>query len=156
VYDEMTRRLEEASLRQARRLPADLLPSRPAAPVRVLAEAGEFTRAQGLFLAGNFAEAGRVEGGAARAVEFQNYRGETVRVLEAVAPTAAGVAFRRLLVLPLPNNEEQWEETVTLVKPTSYWRTEAEVRANVQRRTAAGAPVGTPTAAGPYTFSVDR
>jgi len=155
-YDEMTRRLEEAILRQARRLPADLLPSRPAGPARVLGEAGEFARAQGFWLAGNFAEAARVEGGGARTLEFQNFRGETVRALEVIAPMTGGVALRRLVVLPLPNNEEQWEETVTLARPTSYWRIEVEVRVNLQRRTAAGAPVGSPTAAGPYTFSVDR
>ena len=104
-YDEMARRLEEASLRQARRGLLDLLASRPAAPIRVLAEAGEFAKAQGFVLAGNIAEAARVEGGGARTAEFQNYRGETLRVLEFIAPITAGLAVRRLVATSLPNNE---------------------------------------------------
>lgn len=156
AYDEMTRRLEEGALRQSRRTPAELLASRPAGPLRLLGEAGEFSKAYGFALAGNFAEAARVEGGGARTVEFQNYRGETIRILEVIAPVSGGFAWRRLAVSPLPGNEEQWQESVVVVKPTSYWRTEVEVRASTERRTTAGVPVGSRSAGPPVAFVVDR
>jgi len=156
TYGEMPRRVEEATIRQTGKSLADLLVVRPAGPVRVLNETAEFARAQGFALAGNYPETARVEGGATRTVEFQNLRGETVRVAEMIAPAANGVLFRRVVATPRPNNEEQWEETTTLVRPASPWRTEVEVRRATERRSAAGISLAPRSASAPLAFGVDR
>jgi hypothetical protein len=150
------RRIEEATIRQTGKSLADLLVVRPAGPVRVLGETAEFARAQGFALAGNYPEAARLEGGATRTVEFQNLRGETVRVAEMIAPAANGVLFRRVVTMPGPNNEEQWEETTILVRPASTLRTEVEVRRTTERRSAAGVSLAPRSASAPVAFAVDR
>ena len=55
-----------------------------------------------------------------------------------------------------PNEQELWEETTTIVRPTSYWRTEVEVTRSRQTRTTSGAPVGAPTPPAPSTFSLEQ
>ena len=92
----------------------------------------------------------------ARSTEFQNLRGQNVRVLEVISPVAGGVSVRRAVVLAQPNDQELWEETTTIVRPTSYWRTEVEVTRSRQTRTTSGAPVGAPTPPAPSTFSLEQ
>ena len=156
AYGEMARRLEEATIRQTGRSIADLLAVRPAGPVRVLGETAEFARAQAFVLAGNYGEAARVEGGGARTTDFQNLRGESVRVVEMIAPTQNGLLLRRVVATPRPSGEEQWEETTTILRPVSSWRTEVEVRRATERRSAAGVSLAPRSASAPATFGVDR
>jgi hypothetical protein len=156
AYGEMVRRIEETAIRQMGRAFSDLLAGRPAAPVRVLGETGDFATAQAAFLAGSFADAAKVEGGGTRTIEFQNLRGETLRALESIAPATGGVALRRVLAMPRSNNEELWEETTILVKPTSLWHTDVEVRVATERRGPAGALLAPRTAANPISFGLDR
>jgi hypothetical protein len=156
AYGEMARRVEEATIRQTGRSVADLLAVRPAGPVRVLGETAEFARAQAFVLAGNYGEAARVEGGGARTTDFQNLRGESVRVVEMIAPTQNGLLLRRVVATPRPNGEEQWEETTTILRPVSSWRTEVEVRRATERRSAAGVSLAPRSASAPATFGVDR
>lgn len=156
TYGEMTRRIEEATVRQTGRTFADLLAARPAGPMRVLGETGDFARAHAAFLAGNFADAARIEAGAARSIEFQNLRGETLRVLEVLAPATGGVILGRIVVMPRPNTEELWDETTTLVRPTSYWHTDVEVRRATERRSSAGSSLAPRSTSGPFSFGVDR
>jgi hypothetical protein len=156
AYGEMVRRIEETAIRQTRRAFADLLAGRPAAPVRVLGETGDFATAQAAFLAGSFADAAKIDGGGARTIEFQNLRGETQRVLESIAPAAGGVAVRRVVAGPRPNNEELWEETTTLVKPTSFLHIDVEVRVATERRSPAGELLAPRAIATPVTFGLDR
>lgn len=156
AYSEMARRIEEATVRQTGKSMADLLSVRAAGPVRVLGETGEFAKAQAFALAGNYADAARVEGGATRTVEFQNLRGESLRVLEMISPASNGVLLRRLVATPRPNNEEQWEETATLVRPTSFWKVDVQVQRATERRSAAGVPLVPRTSSPPITFGVDR
>lgn len=156
AYGEMARRVEEATIRQTGRSVADLLAVRPAGPVRVLGETAEFARAQAFVLAGNYGEATRVEGGGARTTDFQNLRGESVRVVEMIAPTPNGLLLRRVVATPRPNGEEQWEETTTILRPVSSWRTEVEVRRATERRSAAGVSLAPRSASAPVTFAVDR
>jgi nucleoid-associated protein YgaU len=156
AYGEMARRVEEATIRQTGRSVADLLAVRPAGPVRVLGETAEFARAQAFVLAGNYGEAARVEGGGARTTDFQNLRGESVRVVEMIAPTQNGLLLRRVVATPRPSGEEQWEETTTILRPVSSWRTEVEVRRATERRSAAGVSLAPRSASAPATFGVDR
>jgi hypothetical protein len=155
-YDEMTRRLDEAAARQAARPLADVLASRPAGPIRVLAETRDFAGAYGNFLAGNFAEAAKVEGAAARTSEYPNLRGETCRLLEVIAPIPGGVVMRRMVNTPAPNSQQIWDETLITVRPASYWRIDAEVLTSRQTRNVAGAPVATPSSTGPVKISIER
>jgi hypothetical protein len=156
AYGEMARRVEEATIRQTGRSVADLLAARPAGPVRILGETAEFARAQAFVLAGNYGEAARVEGGGARTTDFLNLRGESVRVVEMIAPTQNGLLFRRVVATPRQNGEEQWEETTTILRPVSSWRTEVEVRRATERRSAAGVSLAPRSASAPVTFAVDR
>ena len=155
-YDEMTRRLDEAIARQAGRQLSDLLASHPAGPVRVVAETADFGVAYAQFLAGNYVEAARVQSAAARSSELQNFRGETCRLVEILIPTPGGVVMRRVVIMPRPNNQEMWEETLLTVRPASYWRTDAEMVTGRQTRTTTGTLVGTPVASTPVKFSVER
>jgi hypothetical protein len=154
--NELSQRLDEGIARQSGLKLVDLLALRPAGPARTLAESTDFARAHGQFQAGNFAEAGRLETAAARGVQFPNYRGETIRVLELFVPLSGGVAHRQVLVLPRPNSQELWEETSTQVRPISYWRTDVELTLQRQLRAADGASVGAPTTIGPVRFLIER
>ena len=156
VFDEMAQRLDEGMTRQSGRKLLDLLALRPAGRVRMLAESTDFARALAHFQAGSFAEAGRLEVGAVRAVEFPNFRGETVRTLDLFAPASNGVAHRQVVVQPRPNNQEQWEELTSQVRSASYWRTEIELTLQRQLRAAGGASVGAPTTVGPVRFIIER
>jgi len=155
-YGEATKRLDEAGIRHAGQRLLDLLPSRPAGPIRVIAETGDFSAAYAHFLAGNFAEAARLVTAAARTLEFQNLRGETVRLLKVLAPAPSGLVIRRVVTTPRPNNQELWEETGFAVRPVTYWRTEVEVTTSRQTRTTTGTPVGAPSTAAPGRFNLER
>jgi len=154
AYGETTRRLEEATLRRSARRLEDVLVTRPAGAIRVMSETAESRRTLGRLLAGEFAEAAKAESGA-RALEFENLRGETVRVLELLTPTATGLDWRRVVVVAAPGVPEQWEETTLRLKPVSYWRTDAELTIARETRSAAGA-AGPRAVTGPVTFSVER
>lgn len=156
AYGDMARRLEETGNRQAGWSLADLLAIRAAGPVRVTAETADFAIAHGHWLAGNFAEAARVEGAAVRSMEFQNLRGEVVRVTEILAPVSGGVALRRLVAQPRPGDQEQWDETTTAVRPTSYSKSDVEIARAREMRSTAGAPVGARSTTPPIRFSLDR
>lgn len=155
-YGEMTRRLDETSLRQAGQGLPELLATRAAGPLLAVTQTTEFGPALAQYQAGNFAEAARLGTAAARSVEFQNVRGQSVRVIEIVSPVAGGVSVRRVVVLGQPNDQELWEETTTIVRPTSYWRTDVEVARRRETRTTAGALVGTPSVSAPSTFTLER
>jgi hypothetical protein len=155
-YGEMTRRLDETSLRQAGQGLPDLLTTRPAGPPRAVTQTAEFGAAYAQFLAGNFADAAKLGAAAGRSLEFQNLRGEAVRVIEIISPVAGGVSVRRAVVVGQPNNQETWEETTTIVRPISYWRSDVEVTRSRETRTTAGALVGTPTVRTPSKFTLER
>ena len=116
----------------------------------------EFGQAYAQFQAGNFADAARLGTAAARSMEFQNVRGQSVRMIEIISPVAGGVSVRRAVVLGQPNDQELWEETTTIVRPTSYWRTDVEVARSRETRTTAGALVGTPSVSAPSKFTLER
>jgi hypothetical protein len=122
----------------------------------VLVQSAQFADARTSLLAASFADAAKVETGAARSVEYSNYRGETVRLVETIAPGTSGLVIRRLLVLPRPNSQEQWEETVTLIRPVSFYRTDAEITTSRETRTIAGAAVGTRTTGAPVKIGIER
>jgi hypothetical protein len=155
-YGEMTRRLDETSLRQAGQGLPELLATRPAGPTRATTQTTEFGPAYAQFQAGGFADAARLGSAAARSVEFQNVRGQSVRVLEIISPVAGGVSVRRAVVLAQPNDQELWEETTTVVRPTSYWRTDVEVTRSRETRTTAGAVVAAPSVSAPSKFTLER
>src|SRR5207247_1714418 len=98
AYGETTRRLEEATLRRSARRLEDVLATRPAGATRVVSETAESRRSLARLLAGEFAEAAKAESGA-RAVEFEDLRGETDRVVEVVNPTTAGLDWRRVVLV---------------------------------------------------------
>lgn len=155
TYGELTRRLDETTARQTGQGLAELLAIRPAGSPRVMTQTAEFAAAYAQFQAGNYTEGARL-GAAARSTEFQNLRGESVRVLEIISPVAGGVSLRRTVVLAQPKDQELWEETTTIVRPTSYWRTDVEVARRRETRTATGVLVGTPAISAPSTFSLER
>ncbi len=155
-YGEMTRRLDETSLRQASQGLPELLATRPAGPARASTQTAEFGQAYAQFQAGSFADAARLGAAAARSTEFQNLRGQSVRVLEIISPVPGGVSVRRAVVLGQPNDQEQWEETTTIVRPTSYWRTDVEVARSRETRTTAGAVVAAPSVSAPSKFTLER
>ncbi len=156
AYGEIARRIEEAAIRQSRLTLDDLLSRRPAGPVRVVSETADFVTARGHLLAGNFAEAARVEGGAAGASEFQNYRGDTVRLVEVIAPASGGVAARSASVVPRPGNQELWEESTMVIRPASYWRTDVELGIARETRSSTGAIVTPRATSAPVRFSLER
>lgn len=155
-YGEMTRRLDETALRQAGQGLPDLLATRPAGPLRAVTQTAEFGQAYAQFQAGNFADAAKLGAPAARSMEFQNVRGQTIRMLEIIGPVTGGVSVRRAVVVGQPNEQEAWEETTTVVRPVSYWRTDVEVARSRETRTTAGALVGTPTVSAPSKFTLER
>lgn len=156
AYGEMTRRLDETTARQSGQKLPDVLATRPAGPLRATTQTAEFAQAYAQFQAGDFTDAARLAAPAARSMEFQNLRGQSVRVLEIVSPIAGGVSLRRAVVLAQPNDQELWEETTTMVQPASYWRTDVEVARRRETRTTSGALVGTPSVSAPTKFSLDR
>jgi hypothetical protein len=155
-YGDITRRVDEGTIRATGESLDAVLARRPAGPVRVVAQTADFDRAEAQRLAGDAAAAARVEGAVARSLEYQNYRGQAVRVVETLSGAGEGFHQRRVVVMVEPDASEQWEETTTVVRTVSYWRTEVEVARSQESRTAAGAPVGTRSASGPVRFSVER
>jgi hypothetical protein len=155
-YDDLARRLDEAVARYAGWSVVDALAARPVGTVRLLNETGEFGKAWGLVMAGRFAEAGQIDGAAARTREFENFRGERLRLLEIVAPVAGGVSIRRVLVVPRPNSQEQWEEISVVARAASYWRTDLELAGGREMRTATGSTIGTRTPVAPGKVTLDR
>jgi hypothetical protein len=154
-YGEAARRLDETSVRQTGQSLPDLLGRRPAGPIQVLGETAGFARAFGSYAAGDFAEAARRES-AARTRQFQNLRGETVRVMDVIAPTAAGLSVRQLVVLARPNDQELWEETTTQVTTPSWSQADVEMTTSRETRTVGGALVGPRSTTAPVRFRLDR
>jgi hypothetical protein len=155
AYGDLTRRLDEAVVRQTGQAFGDLLAVRPAASVRAM-QTAEFGQAYARFLAGNFADAARLGAAAARSTEFQNLRGQSVRMIEIISPVTGGVSVHRAVVLPQANDQELWEETTTIVRPVSYWKTDVEVARSRETRTTSGAVVGTASVSAPVKFSLER
>jgi len=156
AYGELTRRLDETAVRQSGQSLADLLAVRPAGPPRAMTQTADFGQAYAQFQASNFSEAARLAAAAGRNTEFQNLRGQSVRVIEIISPVPGGVSVRRAVVLVQPNDQELWEETMTIVRPTSYWRTDVEVSRSRETRTTAGTLVGTPSVTAPSKFTLER
>lgn len=155
-YGEMTRRLDETTLRQTGQGLSDVLATRPASPLRAVTQTAEFGPAYAQFQAGNFADAAKLGASAARSMEFQNVRGQAVRMIEIISPVTGGVSVRRTVVLAQPNDQELWEETTTIVRPVSLWRTDVEVARSRETHTTAGALVGAPTVSAPSKFALER
>jgi hypothetical protein len=155
-YGELTRRLDETSARQAGQGLAELLAIRPAGPPRAVTQTAEFGQAYAQFQTGNFTDAARFSNAAARSTEFQNLRGQSVRVIELISPVPGGVSLRRTVVLAQPNDQELWEETTTTVRPASYWRTDVEVARSRETRSTSGALVGAPSVSAPSKFTLER
>jgi hypothetical protein len=155
-YGELTRRLDETTTRQSGQALPDLLATRPAGPLRAMTQTAEFAKAYAQFQAGDFADAARLSAPAARSTEFLNVRGQSVRVLEIISPVASGVSVRRTVVVTQPNDQELWEETTTIVRPASYWRTDVEVARSRETRSTSGTVVGSPTVSAPSKFSLER
>jgi hypothetical protein len=154
AYGDLTRRLEETAVRQGQRTLADLLAHRPAGAVAVLAETREFAAARAAYLSSAWADAAKADGGAARTREFENVRGEKVRELELIGPAAGGVAVRQVVTVAR-GGQELVEETTTVIRPVSYWRTDVEVGARRETR-APGGSAGQPVASPPVRFSLER
>lgn len=153
---EDSRRLEEALLRQTRRRLAELLPLRPVGPARVLGETGEFARLRGLVDSGRFDQVVQGESLAARSVEFQNYRGEAVRLLEAIAGDGRTVYLRSSSVLVRSSGEELREETVTRFRPVSYWKTDVEVDVSRETKPAGGGAAQPRSVSPTIRFTLER
>ena len=156
AYGDLTRRLDETTARQTGQALPELLATRPAGPPRAMTQTAEFGAAYAQYQAGHFTDAARLTAAAARSTEFQNVRGQSLRVLEIISPVAGGVSLRRATVLAQPSDQELWEETTTIVRPTSYWRTDVEVVRRRETRTPSGALVGAPSTPAPSKFSLDR
>ncbi len=156
AYGDMTRRVDEATILRTGVSLDDLLAIRPAGPVRVVGETEEFARVQAFVLAGNYGEAARIEGGGMRAMVFQNLRGETVRLVEMIAPAPSGLLLRRVVVTARPSGEERWEETTTILQPVSSGRTEVEVRGTTENRSAVGVSLAPRSVSAPVAFVVER
>ncbi|MBI2153989.1 MAG: hypothetical protein HYU24_09820 [Candidatus Rokubacteria bacterium] len=155
-YGEAARRIEEALLRQTRRRLGDLLPLRPVGPIKLLGETGEYSRLRGFVDSGQFDQVIQAGGVGARSVEFQNYRGETVRLLEVIAGTAGAAQLRTSTTIARPDGAEQWEETVTRFRPASFWRTDVEVDQSRELKPAPGG-LAPPRATAPTVrFSLER
>jgi hypothetical protein len=155
-YSEAARRLEEALLRQTGRQLADLLPLRPAGPLKVLGETGEFSRLRALVDSGRFDQALQAGSLGARSIEFQNYRGETVRLLEVVAGDGRAVQLRTSSTVVKPDGGEQWEETVTHFRPVSLWRTDVEVDRSREVKSAPGGAAQPRSSLPTIRFSLER
>ena len=157
AYGEVTRRLDETVVRQGGHPLNDLVATRPAGPFRAVTQTAEFGQAYAQFQAGSFADAARLSAPAARSMEFQNLRGQSVRVLEIISPVTGGVSMRRAVVLAQANDQELWEETTTIVRPTASRRTDVEViRSRETRSTTSGAVVGGAPVSTSSKFSIDR
>ena len=156
AYGEAARRLEEALLSQTRRQLAELLPLRPVGPVKVLGETGEFSRLRALVDSGRFDQAIPAGSLGARSVEFQNYRGETVRLLEVVAGDGRAVQLRSSATVVKPAGAEQREETVTRFQPVSLWRADVEVEQSREVKPAPGGVAQPRSSAPTIRFSLER
>jgi hypothetical protein len=155
-YGEVTRRLDETTARQWGQPLPEIVATRPAGPSTAIVQTAEFAQAYAQYQAGSFAEAARLTAPAARSRVYSNLRGQNVRVLEIISPATGGVSLRRTVVLAQPNDQELWEETTTILRPVSYWRTDVEVTRSRETRSTAGAIVGTPVVSAPSKFSLER
>lgn len=54
------------------------------------------------------------------------------------------------------NEQEQWEEMTTIVRPASYWRTDVEVSRSRETRNMSGAMVGSPSTSAQVKFTLER
>lgn len=155
-YGEAARRIEEALLRQTRRRLAELLSLRPVGPVRLLGETGDFTRVRALADAGRFDQVIQAASLGARSVEFQNYRGEAVRLLEAVTGGGGIVQFRTASIVVRAGGEEHREEIVTRFRPLSSWRTEVEVEMSREIRSMTGSVIQPHASVPTIRFALER
>ena len=155
-YGEAARRLEEALLRQTRRQLADLLQFRPVGPVKLLGETGEFSRLRALVDSGRFDQAIQAGSLGARSVEFQNYRGETVRLLEVVVGDGRAVQLRSSATVLKPDGAEQREETATRFQPVSLWRADVELEQSREVKPAPGGVAQPRSSAPTVRFSLER
>jgi hypothetical protein len=154
--DEITLRLEEAIWRQGGQNLVEHLATWHAGPVRTLSETADFAAVMSHYLTGNFAEAAKVEGAAARSSEYQNLRGEGIRQVQTMTAVAGGFLMRRAAMLPRSADQEMWEETSVVVRPVSFWRTDVEITVKREYRTKAGALVGSRMISGPGRISLER
>ena len=76
-------------------------------------------------------------------------------MIEVIAPAPNGLLLRRLVATPRPQDEELWEETTTLIRPTSQSRIEVEIRRTTERRNVAGS-VAPKVVSPPVAFAVDH
>lgn len=155
-YGEAARRIEEALLRQTRRRLAELLPLRPLGPVKILGETGDFTRVRAMADFGRFDQVIQTESLGARSVEFQNYRGETVRLLEAITGGGGIVQLRTASTVVRSGGEEYREEIVTRFRPVSYWRTEVEVDVSREIRSVTGSVIRPRSSVPTVRFALER
>lgn len=156
VAGEAARRIEEALLRQTRRGLADLLPLRPVGATKLLGETADFARLQALVDSGELDPVIQARALGARSVEFQNYRGEIVRVLEVIAGATGAVERRTASTLGRQDGTEEREETVTRFRPVSFWRVEVEVEASREVRPPAAGAAASRTVAPTVRFTLDR
>jgi hypothetical protein len=119
--------LDETTARQTGQGLGDLLAIRPAGPVRAVTHTAEFSQAYAQFQGGNFADAARLVAAAARSTEFQNLRGQSVRVIEIISPVSGGVSLRRVVVLSQPNDQAVGRNDDDRPTDISYWRTDVEI-----------------------------
>jgi hypothetical protein len=156
AYGALTRRLDETLARQGGVTLADLVARRPAGDARVIGETADFGKAMSGYLAGEFADTSRRDI-AMRSREFANFRGETVRVTEAISPMAGGgLTLRELVVLSPSKDQEIWEERTTQVKPVSIFQTDVESVMSRDTRTPGSPPPGARTTSPPVRFRLDR
>lgn len=156
AYGELIRRLDEATIRETKQTLEGLLVTRPASGVRVVGETGQFPDASRRLLAGEVGELARLDGPAARSTEYENLRGDVVRTIETIAPVEGGVMVRRVVIVGRGKDSELWDETTTIIRPVSYWRTEVQMMRSQESRTPAGVLIGQRTVSGPVKVSLER
>jgi hypothetical protein len=125
-------------------------------PVKVLGETGEFSRLRALADSGRFDQVAQAGNLAGRGVEFQNYRGEMVRLLEVVAGDGQAAQLRTSTTLVKPDGEEQREETVSRFRPVSFWRTDVEVDQSREVKPAPGGAAPPRATAPTVRFRLER
>jgi hypothetical protein len=60
------------------------------------------------------------------------------------------------VLLAQGDNQTIWDETTTVVRPASYWRTDVEVARARETRDASGTAIGAPTVPARSTFTLER
>lgn len=86
----------------------------------------------------------------------ENYRGETVRLLEIVSGSASAVQVRSATVVLKADGSEQVEETVMRFRPVSFWRTDVEVDQSREVKPAPGGAAQPRSSAPTVRFTLER